>query len=340
MRVKVVALAALAMAASCTHRAVTLNAPVGGAHTAVSANMGRQISNAVDMGDGDVEVRSLRARLSAEPENIDVRMRLAARYEAMGFPEIALEHYRLAAERFPNDAAVMVRLARQLRSQGSGEEGARILERYAHAHADATAEVHAWLGILLDEAGGLAAGERAHRKAIEVAGEVGADRRAYLHNNLGQNLLLQGRHAEAAEEFRAALRADRRSAIARNNLGVALAALPEGQSSEAVLHWKSIADAATAHNNLAVVLIEQGRYTEARQQLSLALGYKPDSAAALRNLALVGELDGQAAVMDAKRAPSLWRRFATVMLGVEEKRAERPADEGPLKPGDRASSRD
>jgi hypothetical protein len=42
---------------------------------------------------------------------------------------------------------------------------------------------------------------------------------------------------------------------------------------EAVLHLQSISDPATAHSNLAAMLIEQGKYADARKELDLALGY-------------------------------------------------------------------
>ena len=305
----VLALGMVVAMTSCARRAVTLHGQsVPPSRTAVAENMHRQIANAVDAGDGDIEVLNLRERMAVDPNNLDIRLRLAARYEANGFPEVALEHYRLVAERFADHEAAHLKLAQYLRSRGSGVEAGKVLERYLASHPGAALEVHAWSGIVHDEIGDVGAGERAHRAAIAKARAP----QAYLHNNLGQNLLLQGRNAEATEQFQIAVRLDPRSAVARNNLGVALAAQPE----EAVLHWQSIAGAATAHNNMAAVLIEQGRYPEARRHLQIALGYKPDSAAALRNLALVAELDGEPAALHPPQAHSFWKRFAAAMEKV------------------------
>jgi len=54
------------------------------------------------------------------------------------------------------------------------------------------------------------------------------------------------------------------------------------------------------HSNMAALLIEQGKYAEARQELDLALGYNRANAAALSNLKLVSELDGKPAVIPIK----------------------------------------
>src|SRR5689334_20314546 len=74
--------------------------------------MERQVQNAVDAGDGDYEIRTLRQRMAAEPDNLEVRLALARRYQAMGSTELALEHYRLAAGRFPEHPDVHLPLAK------------------------------------------------------------------------------------------------------------------------------------------------------------------------------------------------------------------------------------
>ena len=57
--------------------------------------------------------------------------------------------------------------------------------------------------------------------------------------------------------------------MARNNLGLALANL--GETDQAVANWQSASGPATAHNNLAAVLIEKGNYLSARKELEVAL---------------------------------------------------------------------
>jgi Flp pilus assembly protein TadD len=135
-----------------------------------------------------------------------------------------------------------------------------------------------------------------------------APSRDSLHNNLGYNLLMQKKNAEAAAEFREALRLNPASQIARNNLGSALAA---GDTAQAVASFQANSDPATAHNNLAAVLIENGNFPEARRELQLALGYNKTHSAALKNLELVSRLDGRDATLPAPPRETRWQRFKT-----------------------------
>lgn len=298
-------IAASLLAWSCTRHAANLPAGRRANHpSAVAAAMRRQTVNAVDAGDGDVRVRELRRKMAAEPGNLGVRMDLARHYEQAGYPELAVEHYRLAAARFPDDVRIQISLARALRGQELAGEAAAGLDRFLEGRKSnpGLSSAWSWLGILRDEQGELAAAERAHRAAANLRPDLD-----WLHNNLGYNLLLRGKNGEAAAEFRRALAIRPGSETARNNLGLAVASQPK----EAILHWQSVSDPATAHNNLAAVLIEQGRYQEARLEIDIALGYKRDHPAALRNLRLVSELDGQpAAVRAARVAEPGWKRFA------------------------------
>jgi tetratricopeptide (TPR) repeat protein len=277
----------------------------------------RQILNARYAGEGDYQLRALQARLAAEPDNLQLRLELARHYESVGSRELALEHYRLAAGRFPDSREVHLGMAKCLRAMGLEAEAADGLEKFLGRHPEAGPELASWLGILRDESGQWQRGEPWHRAALKLAPDQ--DR---LHNNLGYNLLQQTRFAEAAEEFRRALALRPDSAIARNNLGLALASQPE----EALRHWQKGSDQATAHNNLAAALIEQGRYAEARKELDAALSYNRNHPAALANLRLISQLDGQPTTLSARPAPrSGWKRFLVAFwrgfAGIEEQAA-------------------
>lgn len=293
---------------SCARRTEVTHSPVPSQPpTALS----RQVRNAVDAGDGDLQIRALRTLLDRDPKQLGVRLDLAARFRETGYPDLAIEHLRLAAERFPESPEAELALVRLLRETGQTDEAARrmpaFLER-AKPKDKPAGECYTWLGIVLDEKGELPAAEKAFREAVKRRPGVDS-----AHNNLGYNLLLQGKHAEAVVEFRRALELKPRSEIARNNLGIALA---YSNSREAVLNWQSVSDPATAHNNLAAVLIEQGKYAEARKELELALGYRAGHAAALRNLALVAELDGGAASVPVKPSSNGWRRVSRALRKV------------------------
>jgi len=266
--------------------------------------MNRQAINAIDTGDGDPQLKALRARLETNPADTKARLELARRYQSRGFPEVAVEHLRLACERDPQSSEAHVALAKTLRDEGLPGEAASVLRTFSQSHPN-DVEVWAWLGVLEDEAGNWKAGEAADRRAIALA-----PKRDDLENNLGYCLLEQGRKGEAAEKFRAALALNPKSAIARDNLGLALAENPH----EAVLNWQAVQGPASAHNNMAAALIESGHYAEARTEIQTALDYDPHHAAALNNLKLVSELDGKPAQITVKKArpsrlASAWHRL-------------------------------
>jgi tetratricopeptide (TPR) repeat protein len=263
--------------------------------------MRRQVMNAVDAGEGDLETRRLRARVASDPADLKSRLELARRYDDLGYPELAVEHCRVAAERFPSAPAVQELLARTLRAMGLPKEAAASLDGYLASARPLSPALYSWLGILRDDLKDFRSAEQAHRKAVEMN-----PRSDVFHNNLGNNLLLQNRAAEAAVEFREALRLSPRSDVARNNLGVAIASQP----GEAILVWESAGDPASAHNNLAVVLMEQEKYQEARKELEIALGYRRDHPAALNNLRLVAQADGAPVTVPAhNQNPGFWKRF-------------------------------
>jgi tetratricopeptide (TPR) repeat protein len=267
----------------------------------------RQIRNAVDAGDGDYQLRALRAKVASEPDNIPVRLELAKAYGERGFHEVSLEISRLAVARFPESGDAQLSLVRDLRQVDLRAEAITGLETFLKTHPDSGAAYYSWLGILRDESGLWPLGEPAHRKAIERSPSVD-----YLHNNLGYNLLMQKKDEEAAREFEAALKFNPNSQMARNNLGIALA--HSNAPAQAVANWQAVSDPATAHNNLAAVWMEKGNYSEARRELDLALSYNRALPAAIRNLELVGRLDGKPATLsmkatDLKPAGTGWDRW-------------------------------
>lgn len=286
----------------------TPKTPKAKTESAVTAVFARQARNAAEAGDGDIEVRQLRERIAAHPEELAPRLDLAARYRKQGFSELAVEHYRLAAERFPDSVEVRMALAKTLRDLDAAEDAAAVLRAFAQSRPNIPWEVQSLIGILDDDLGRLAEGERAYR-----AGLAAAPSEWSLHNNLGYNLMLQGRSAEAAAELKLALAAKPQSQITRNNLATALAMQPKanGSYSESLLQLESVTDAGTAHNNLAAVLIELGRYQEARKELEWALTYRRDNPAVMANLKFLESLDGKPiAIPVVTERSSRWRRLA------------------------------
>ena len=270
--------------------------------------MERQIQNATDAGDGDPQLRALRTRLAADPKDLDARVLLARLYKDRGLPDLALEHYRLAAAQFPDSAIVHIELAKMLRQMDVPQEALRVVKSFLETQPQSNWEALSLEAVLEDEEGSFADAESAHRAAVALQPE-----RSALHNNLGYNLLSQGKVDAAVIEFRRAVELDPKSEIAHNNLGAALAAQPGPASKAALAEFNRANRQAEAHNNLAAILIEQQRYAEARLELQAALKADPGMTAALANWALVTRLDGGSAALpkvtragDGRR--SLWAR--------------------------------
>lgn len=306
MRLRLTVAAVAALGVACTHTQVARTPAVPAAPAAprpVSA-FDQQIQNAHNAGDGDYELNALRQSVAANSDDAGARVKLAAAYRDRGYPDVALEICRLAASRFPASGEVELALVRSLRDLNQRNEAIAGLNAFLEAHPQSSPEYFSWLGILRDESGQWTAAEGWHRKAVELS-----PRQDYLHNNLGYNLLMQKRNADAAAEFREALRLNPASQVARNNLGLALAG--ENANAEAVANWQAGTDPATAHNNLAAVLIEKGNYAEARKELQLALEYNRAHPAALRNLELVSRLDGHVATIPTTQNQNRWERWRT-----------------------------
>jgi Flp pilus assembly protein TadD len=294
MRIPLTIAMAAALTSSCIHERRMAGAPAAAPAPTV---WDRQIRNATDAGDGDYALKAMGQRAAAEPDNIPLRLELAKLYRERGYPEVALEICRLAAERFPESGEVQLALVRALYDMKRFQEGIAALE----AHQRQSADYYSWLGILRDQTGAWEAAEPAHRHAVEIAPTQDA-----LHNNLGYNLLMQKKSEEAAAEFREALRLNPASQLARNNLGMALA---NSNAAQAISNWQTASDPATAHSNLAAVWIEKGNYAEARKELMIALGYNRTHPAALRNMELLSRLDGQPAIVSATTVENRWDRW-------------------------------
>jgi Flp pilus assembly protein TadD len=291
--------------ASCVRQTQVASQP--STNTKTHAMLMRQVENAVDFGDGDPEARRLRQRLAANAGDLDARIALAKLYASRGLPDLAIEHYRLAADLNPGLPGVTLLLAKALRDMNEPAEASRVIATFVIKHPHDSWELLSLQGILEDEQGRFKQGEASYRAALAIDSA-----QASLHNNLGYNLLLQGHAESAAEEFHQAIAIDPHSAVAHNNLGTALMFAKSGKSEQAFAEWRKSGDPAAAHSNLAAVFLEQGHYPEARQEIAAALQFKPDYPAALKNLRLVAAADGGAATPPpAVARVNLWKRMTS-----------------------------
>lgn len=311
-----IALAALGGCAQRSHRA-----SLPPALPPVKAAMERQVANAVDAGDGELLLASLRQAVAIHPRDTAARLKLAGWYEQAGFFDLALDHVRMARLIDPSSQNLALAESRLLDALSLPGEAAANLAGFLAVHpGDATG--HSWMGIYADRDGDYPLAEKAHRAALALAPDD--DR---LHNNLGYNLLLQKKYVEAEGAFRQALLLAPNSNVARNNLAIALASQPSDQGRKrAVEQWERLGGAAAVHNNMAAVLIERGRWAEAREEIGRALAMEPGYQPALMNLRLVSQLDGLPATYQAGAvAPGFWQRvagtFKTIFVGTREQAA-------------------
>lgn len=244
-----------------------------------------QVRNAVNMGDGDLEVQALRKRLLENPGDITVRRRLAAKFKASGYPDLELEHLRIGFELAPTDLSLGLDLANALNDQRLAMQAHQVLTAALKTSTPTAAQWSA-AAILTDSIDSLAEGEALHRKALSL--EPG---NFNFSNNLAYNLIRQKRSSEAGELLREVLRAKPTHELARNNLAK-LYATQLNQPEEALLHWKAISGPAAAHNNLAAAYIELEKWAEAKIQLEKALALRFQFPEALQNLQIIAARTG------------------------------------------------
>ena len=163
--------AAAALSVSCVHQTLaskTAAPPMTAPQMTAPPNTvwDRQVRNAVDAGDGDYQLRAMREKVAAEPENIAARVELSNAYGERGYHEVALEISRLAVARFPESGEAQLALVRDLRAVNRRPEAIASLESFLKTHPAADAKFYSWLGILRDESGLWPLGEPAHRKEI------------------------------------------------------------------------------------------------------------------------------------------------------------------------------
>jgi Flp pilus assembly protein TadD len=256
--------------------------------SSVRSVLQKQKIHSFDPVSDDPRVQTLQTRLKANNNDFSARLELATIYESYRLFADASEQYMQALQTLKvtpeTDGAIVEQavlgFARVSQPSGRAKEALPLLESFAKEKKSASA----WnqLGLLYDTAGDLGSGEKAFQEGLALNSQ--ADR---LHNNLGYNLLLQRKTETAAAEFQKALEINPVSAVTRNNLGVALARLGDLQG--ALAQFEAASDPATAHNNLAVVLLESGEYEQSREELVKALAIRHSFAPAMENFKLVQE---------------------------------------------------
>lgn len=281
----------------------------------VTTVLGRQKQPLFNPLTGDQRIQHLQSRLSLHPQDIGARLALAEAFEDYRLWEQGLEQYTEALRLFPAGSPdtgsaerAVLGLGRCARASGHARDAIPLVQESIKLRPAASS----WdeLGLLYDAAEDLASGERSFREAV-----ARDSRSARLHNNLGYNLMLQNKMEGAESEFRSALELDPKFTTACNNMGTVLARRGDLQAALQQFQQAS-ADPAAAHNNVAVVLIEIGRYEQARDELVKTLDLQPNFGPAMVNLSLVQERLGG----PAERQPQDAKEKGTEAKLPEEKR--------------------
>ena len=236
-----------------------------------------QVKNAVLAGDGDQEILALRRRLMIAPDDLAARRQLAAKFDKVGYPDLALEHLRIGREHAPNDVELALDLVAKLTEQKLPEQASQVMSELK----DIPAPFAGRAAILEDRLDHLTQGEALHRKSLNAAPD-----NVHRMNNLAYNLMQQRKAEDAENILREALRIKPSYELARNNLAM-LYATQLAKPDEALSHWKAISGPAAAHNNLAAAYIESGKWVEAKAELEKALALRFQFPEAIQNLKIV-----------------------------------------------------
>jgi tetratricopeptide (TPR) repeat protein len=141
-----------------------------------------------------------------------------------------------------------------------------------------------------------------------------------IQNNLGEAWAAQGKLAQAAAHYRAALRLQPDFAQALYNLGAALGA--QGKLAQAAAQYRAALrlkpDFPEAQNNLGEVLATQGKLAQAEAQYRAALRLRPDLAVTRNNLGVAlanqGKID--AAITQFQKAIQLKPDYADAYFNL------------------------
>ena len=322
---KAALLMALTLSSGCARRGVTQDFGFGGI---LQSNPRRQAAQSPDASfraifkqqtqgtydplSDDPRVQALQPRLKGNPEDTAARLELGNVYEGYRLYDKAFDVYMEASRHISDNASnqqILLGLSRSARASHRTAEAIPLVE--AMMKDVPTASSWNELGLLYQENHGLLSSEKAFREMVTLAPE--SDR---AHNNLGYNLLLQSRFEEAEREFQKALESNPASATARNNLGTLMARRDDLEG--ALEQFQMTSDAATAHNNLAAVLLEMGQYERSREEVVKALAIRHYFAPALANFKLVQErMRDQAEVQKFGRLPLSTVRMPSAVIALE-----------------------
>lgn len=177
--------------------------------------------------------KAFAAVLEKDPENLSALFLSGKIARRQGAPEAALRWFKKALKKKRKDPEIMTEMARTYDDLGRLAKAAALFEKVAKSKP------------------GLAAS----------------------HNNLGYNLLLQGRYPEAIGAFSRAYVLNPKDLTIQCNLGAAYAL--NGDDDRALAIFKSAIGAAQAYNDLGYFSMIRGDYESAERDFNRALQLRP-----------------------------------------------------------------
>jgi Flp pilus assembly protein TadD len=158
-------------------------------------------------------------------------------------------------------------LGRLHRQTGELEASAQYIEA-ANAAYPKECDIVSELALTYDFMAQREKAEALYRQAIALD-----RRRASNHNNLGYNLLLQGRYGEATQAFQQTLALESDNKRTQNNLATAY--ILAGQVDKAMPYMEKTVGKAAAHNNLGYIYMSYGELDKAELEFREAMALNP-----------------------------------------------------------------
>nr|XP_054920512.1 protein O-mannosyl-transferase TMTC1-like [Dermacentor andersoni] len=210
-----------------------------------------------DIGNSDLAVKHYRLAIELWPEHASAHNNLGT---VLTSTEESEHHFRYALRVNPNHPGAHFNLANIYSKQGQKEVARTLLERAVELEPD-FCEAYSSLAALAAERGDLAEAERLHQMAL-----TSDDRNADARNNYGTFLQSHGRAEEAMTQYQRALDLQQNHTVALLNAARSLRSMNLNMQAES-LYKRALAVEPDPQvmDNLAVFYVNAGRLDEARQ---------------------------------------------------------------------------
>ncbi|XP_037555691.1 protein O-mannosyl-transferase TMTC1-like [Dermacentor silvarum] len=210
-----------------------------------------------DIGNSDLAVKHYRLAIELWPEHASAHNNLGT---VLTSTEESEHHFRYALRVNPNHPGAHFNLANIYSKQGQKEVARTLLERAVELEPD-FCEAYSSLAALAAEKGDLAEAERLHQMALSSD-----DRNADARNNYGTFLQSHGRAEEAMTQYQQALDLQQNHTVALLNAARSLRSMNLNMQAES-LYKRALAVEPDPQvmDNLAVFYVNAGRLDEARQ---------------------------------------------------------------------------